>query len=366
MSFEVHDAAGRIKMLSQMDSRMLNTLACFRLSAQSGTPVPTTNQTAVTSLYVAPFGGNVVGLYSSNVWVTRTFSELTLSLSSLERHRMYDVFLYDNAGSVAVEALGWTAPTTGTITGVTNASPPVVTATNSLAAGDIVTIHGVLGATGANGTFRVASPSGSAFTLNTLAGGNPAAPGAYTSGGTFVKANYTGSRATALAWQDGILVKSGDPTRRYIGTFCITATLGQTEDSTTSRFVWNYYNRRLRQMFREFTTSHGYTTATWRAVNNDLAQRVDFVVGVQEDSVTGSMLHQSTNSAETGLGLDTITGVSLWTNAPNILSGTTVGRWVSALNFAPIAAGKHYFSLNELGATSGNVNRVGVSALMWM
>ena len=55
------------------------------------------------------------------------------------------------------------------------------------------------------------------------------------------------TRATALAYQDGILVKSGDPTRRYLGTIRITGTTGQCEDSNLRRFVWNMYNRHLKQ-----------------------------------------------------------------------------------------------------------------------
>lgn len=54
------------------------------------------------------------------------------------------------------------------------------------------------------------------------------------------------TRATALAYQDGILVKSGDPTRRYLGTIRITGTTGQCEDSDEKRFVWNMYNRNLK------------------------------------------------------------------------------------------------------------------------
>jgi hypothetical protein len=39
------------------------------------------------------------------------------------------------------------------------------------------------------------------------------------------------TRATALARQDGVLVKSGATTRRYLGTLRTTGTTGQTEFS---------------------------------------------------------------------------------------------------------------------------------------
>ena len=51
------------------------------------------------------------------------------------------------------------------------------------------------------------------------------------------------TRATALVLQNGVYVKSGATTRRYLGSFRTTGVSGQTEDSVANRFVWNYYNR---------------------------------------------------------------------------------------------------------------------------
>src|SRR6185436_20201338 len=45
----------------------------------------------------------------------------------------------------------------------------------------------------------------------------------------------TTTRATALTLQDGIEVKSGATTRRYLGTICITASTGQCEESVSKR-----------------------------------------------------------------------------------------------------------------------------------
>lgn len=50
------------------------------------------------------------------------------------------------------------------------------------------------------------------------------------------------TRATALAYQDGILVKSGAETRRYIGTIRCSAS-GKTADADQYRYVYNFYNR---------------------------------------------------------------------------------------------------------------------------
>ena len=77
------------------------------------------------------------------------------------------------------------------------------------------------------------------------------------------------ARATSLARQDGILCKTGDLGKRYLGTGRTTGVSGQTENSTTKRFLWNYYNQQLRVLYRGYSASHTYNTATWRPFNNN-------------------------------------------------------------------------------------------------
>lgn len=93
------------------------------------------------------------------------------------------------------------------------------------------------------------------------------------------------TRATALTTQDGVYVKSGATTRRYLGTFRTTATT-TTEDSDTKRFVYNYYNRVNRRVYIHPTGAHTYTTAAWRYWNNDSTNKVEFIIGVLEDAIT--------------------------------------------------------------------------------
>ncbi|KKK88542.1 hypothetical protein LCGC14_2742120, partial [marine sediment metagenome] len=76
------------------------------------------------------------------------------------------------------------------------------------------------------------------------------------------------TRATALAYQDGRLVKSGSATRLYLGTGRTTGVSGQTEDSISKRFHWNYYNRVPRQLKLIEVTNHTYATNTVRPWNN--------------------------------------------------------------------------------------------------
>lgn len=112
----------------------------------------------------------------------------------------------------------------------------------------------------------------------------------YSNSGTFtlerlVWTNAT-TRATGLVLQDGVFVKSGQTSRRYLGTYRTTGTIGQTEDSFAKRFNWNYYNRVPRAL-RVFDTTNTwtYSTATWRQANNSTANQVALVVGVAEEPV---------------------------------------------------------------------------------
>lgn len=73
---------------------------------------------------------------------------------------------------------------TAAITAASNASPIVVTATNTFSNDDVVTITGVTGNTAANGTWRITGVSGTAFTLDGSVGN-----GAYVSGGSASRVN---------------------------------------------------------------------------------------------------------------------------------------------------------------------------------
>lgn len=78
-----------------------------------------------------------------------------------------------------------------TITGATNASPIVVTCSNSYAEGDFVLVTGVGGNTAANGIHRATSVSGTGFTLQGSVGN-----GAYTSGGIASRSRVITYQAT--------------------------------------------------------------------------------------------------------------------------------------------------------------------------
>lgn len=122
------------------------------------------------------------------------------------------------------------------------------------------------------------------------------------------------TRAVALGTQDGRLIKSGDATKLYVGTFRTTSIAGQCEDSEAKRFVWNHYNRIPRKLKRlEATASWPYATLdTWRQANAAIANRVETVSGLDDAwldlSVRVSAQHSVAGSImSVGIGIDSTT-----------------------------------------------------------
>ena len=86
------------------------------------------------------------------------------------------------------------------------------------------------------------------------------------------------TRSQALTRRDGVLVKSGAETRKYVGTIRTNSTTS-VEDSVTKRHVWNFYNRVERSLkVTESTNSWSYSGAA-RPYNNNVNNSVQYVCG---------------------------------------------------------------------------------------
>ena len=86
-------------------------------------------------------------------------------------------------------------------------------------------------------------------------------------------------RATALVLQDGVLVNSGAADYRYLGTVR-TSGSGVSCDTKLKRFTWNLYNQVPRAFYvHDNTGSWTHASTSWRAMNNDTANRISFVLG---------------------------------------------------------------------------------------
>ena len=194
----------------------------FRLTLTSNTPVPTSDVTGATSIYLTPYNGDLISLFYSEAWGSYTSTQVSASLSGLTSGNMYDVFAYWNGSAVALDIVAWTNSTT---------------------------------------------------------------------------------RATALTTQNGVLVLTGDATKRYVGSFYTSGT-GQTSDSVAARFLWNYYNRVSRNSTSGIIIGASTSSTSW--TNASSGAQIAFVVGVDEDAVRCDCYTQVHGIAgmRLGIGLD--------------------------------------------------------------
>lgn len=185
----------------------LQGVAGGRLTLTTATPVTTSDVTGATTLYYTPYTGSQIALYDgSSTWTVLSFSELSLSLAGYTASRPYDIWAYNNSGTVALESTVWTSAT---------------------------------------------------------------------------------ARATALAYQNGVLVKSGTTTRRYLGTIYINSSGGQTDDTYRIRSVFNNDNRVNRAVRVFDTTSNwSYATATWRQARATTTNQITVMQGVAEEGIS--------------------------------------------------------------------------------
>lgn len=186
------------------------------------------------------------------------------------------------------------------------------------------------------------------------------------------------TRATALARQDGVLVKSGAATRRYLGTLYASGS-NTTEDSLAKRYLWNYYHRALRPMkVVEATNSWTYSTAAFRQANGAAGNQLDMVIGVSEDAVHAVALHSALSNASgyniaTGIGVDSTTVNSAVRGS--LLAGTG-GKISGAAEYVGLpGVGRHYLAWLEYGGGAdtqtwsgdegGSIIQTGITGGVW-
>lgn len=269
-------ASGVITSLDLADA-ITAQLFQARLTLTSATPVTTGDVSGAGTIYLTPYKGNKIATYNGTRWKLHTLTEISLALTATSGS-VYDVWVYDNSGTLTLETTVWTNVTT---------------------------------------------------------------------------------RATALALQDGVYVKSGTPTRRYVGTFYATGT-DETSDGSGVRHLWNYYNRVQKVSAISLTSATWtYTTATIRQFNGSATYQFDFTAGVAEDLNEAELLWVSSNSSAdvvrtVGFGANSTTSFSGIHNSA-AAAGTPATTKVKhhAMYKAATAAGKYYIALLEHSVATG-------------
>lgn len=277
-----------------------NSTADGRLTLTSGTPVTTSDVTAATTIYYTPYAGNGIALFDgTSTWTVRTFSELSLSLSGFTANTNYDIFAHWTGSAVALEAESWGTNTSYSGTGLACSAsasavitlPSSVTGSNPFSTSSVVCIQGATGTNASviNDTYRVTATGGSSGAFTVTLGFVSTSSGAPTMTSASIRSNNN-TRTTALTYQNGVLVKSGATTRRYLGTIRIGGTAGQTEDSEARRYVWNANNRKDRKLFKADSNNFWTDTSTpngdvWKALNQNATNRICVISGYTEDSI---------------------------------------------------------------------------------
>jgi len=82
-----------------------------RLTLTTAVPVTTSDVIGATTVYFTPYNGNRVRIYDGTRWKMYSFTERSLALGTLTSGRPYDVFIYDNAGTLTLEFTAWTSDT---------------------------------------------------------------------------------------------------------------------------------------------------------------------------------------------------------------------------------------------------------------
>lgn len=172
--------------------------------------------------------------------------------------------------------------------------------------------------------------------------------------------NGTSARATAVVLTTtGFYTKSGDLTRRLIGSVYTGTVSGQTEVSATKMYVSNVYNRVRRPMIRqEGTASWPYTLATIRQANGAAANQLDFIVSINDSAIDAqTMINVGSSSGAgivvtTGIGLDS-TSTFLGEPASIQILNANTPQLIQGRYKAFPGVGKHFCSWNEYSAATG-------------
>lgn len=259
-----------------------NTSALFpftpqgRLTLTSGTPVMAADVVAATTVYYTPYVGNRIPIRAAANMAPFTFSELALSTvgAGLAASSVYDVFVFSNGG---VPAIGF---------GPAWSTPKVRSA----------------------GLWQYEGLWTNVATITLKNGSTTYA------GQTQSRATYVGTVATTAASQ---LAMQFNPAPAPNG-------------NNTWLGVWNAYNRTMvKARSTDSTASWSYSSATLRASQGSLSNRINWIDGLSLSRVIGQfnqVTSTQASGASTALGLNSTT-----TAASGSLVGTTQNSNAAAI-----------------------------------
>ena len=291
-----------------------------RITLTSATPILSSDVTGATSIYYALYLHDRVPIYDGTNWVMTAFTELTNTTTdntknpaAVGANSNYDLFVWNDSGTLRLgRGPAWSSATAR--------------------------------GTGA-GTTELERVNGIWMNKNAITNGPGADRGTYV--GT-VRSNGS----SAIDW-------IATPAAAAGGALC---TLG----------VWNTYNRVLSSaLCRSSDSSWTYASAIWQAFNNSATQRVNFILGLNEDEITGQVstfisVDGVSSNARISVGLDATNAMGQLANVVYEASGSSAyleqtPRWQGLAGI-----GFHFLAPLEYAAAGtitnyGNAGQVGVT-----
>lgn len=188
------------------------------------------------------------------------------------------------------------------------------------------------------------------------------------------------TRATGLVWHTGygVVVKSGDATRRYLGTVRTGSVAGTVYDTPAQRFVWNMHNRQAKRM-QNYPTANTYTYSvdSFREMNGATTARMEFINPGVPNQIRAEITALVTNDTATarrvqiGLGLNSasvasrvaghgyvVTGENRQVRSSAVLAPTFGYNYI-----APLERGAGTDTQTWYGTNGGAELAVGMSAM---
>jgi len=227
--------------------------------------------------------------------------------------------------------------------------------------GDLIALY-----TGSAWVLR--SASGVSYTLAGHTAGTPFDVFASWSGSVVVleAVNWTSAtvRAVALAKQNGVWVKSGDATRRYLGSVrprsATTYRVQRFNAVSTGSVGIDYFNENLRKQtaiqLTDTVANQAYSTATWRQWAASANAQIDTIAGLPGDPVSiTAMASANTSNTTTTISFPLI-GIGV-NNATPVGARTMEG--ISRIASAP-------FDMSTISAAIAVNSTLGVTAYWWL
>lgn len=179
------------------------------------------------------------------------------------------------------------------------------------------------------------------------------------------------TRTTAISRVNGVLVKTSDPLRRYVGTFRTISTT-QTTDTRTQRYIYNENNQVDRYLTQtDATTTWTYALTTLRQARATTTNKVEVVVGGLVSrpfhcEVNASCLSSSAASGINYVGKDSITvaaGLNASITNLNIITTSNINTNNNAKLDDVMAIGYHFLTWLEACTAASSITFTGTSTL---